>query len=74
MATSKPAIAGRMRAALRQEGANSIVTNEKKGQNYPSVFLRLNRPDPFSSSETMVQEGMITMEHVMILFYRHGAP
>lgn len=22
--------------------------------------------------ETMVQEGMITMEHVMILFYRHG--
>ena len=23
--------------------------------------------------ETMVQEGMITMEHVMILVYRHGA-
>lgn len=62
-------------------GANSVVHTAKLlglSTDLPVVIEIVDEDEKVKlllpHLETMVQEGMITMEHVMILFYRHGAP
>jgi hypothetical protein len=61
-------------------GANSVVHTSKilgMSTDLPVVIEIVDEDEKIKlllpHLETMVQEGMITMEHVMILFYRHGA-
>ena len=60
-------------------GANSVVhTSTILGMStdLPLVIEMVDEDEKIKlllpHLETMVQVGMITMEHVMILFYRHG--
>jgi hypothetical protein len=62
-------------------GANSVVhTSNILGMStdLPIVIEMVDEDEKIKRLlphlETMVQEGMITMEHVMILCYRHSAP
>ena len=61
-------------------GAHSVVHTSKilgMSTDLPIVIEMVDEDEKIKlllpHLETMVQEGMITMEHVMILFYRHGA-
>ena len=61
-------------------GANSIVHTSKvlgMSTDLPIVIEIVDAEEKIKlllpHLETMVQEGMITMEHVMILFYRHAS-
>jgi PII-like signaling protein len=62
-------------------GANSVVHKSAvlaMSSDLPIIIEIVDAEDKIKSLlphlETMVQEGMITMEHVIVLMYRHNGP